>query len=74
MFVASQGLPLRTGDSSEPDGDPHWWHDPTLFERAATALGERLAAIDPPHAAAYRANAAPLRDRDPGDGRRATGA
>jgi ABC-type Zn uptake system ZnuABC Zn-binding protein ZnuA len=57
VMVASQGLPLRTGDSSEPDGDPHWWHDPTLFERAATALGERLASIDPPHAVAYRANA-----------------
>jgi len=57
VMVASQGLPLRTGDSSEPDGDPHWWHDPTLFERATTALGERLASIDPPHADAYRANA-----------------
>ncbi|HVI36945.1 MAG TPA: metal ABC transporter substrate-binding protein, partial [Gaiellales bacterium] len=57
VWVASQGLPLRTGDSSEPDGDPHWWHDPTLFERAATALGERLATIDPPHADAYRAAA-----------------
>jgi ABC-type Zn uptake system ZnuABC Zn-binding protein ZnuA len=57
VMVASQGLPLRTGDSSQPDGDPHWWHDPTLFERAATALGERLASIDPPHAVAYRANA-----------------
>jgi ABC-type Zn uptake system ZnuABC Zn-binding protein ZnuA len=57
VMVASQGLPLRTGDSSEPDGDPHWWHDPTLFERAATALGERLASIDPAHAVAYRANA-----------------
>ena len=57
MLVASQGLPLRTGDCAEPDGDPHWWHDPTLFERAATALGERLASIDPSHADAYRANA-----------------
>ena len=57
VWVASHGLPLRTGDSSEPAGDPHWWHDPTLFERAATALGERLASIDPPHAGAYRANA-----------------
>jgi ABC-type Zn uptake system ZnuABC Zn-binding protein ZnuA len=57
VMVASQGLPLRTGDSSEPDGDPHWWHDPTLFERAATALGKRLASIDHPHADAYRANA-----------------
>jgi ABC-type Zn uptake system ZnuABC Zn-binding protein ZnuA len=57
VWVASHGLPLRTGDSSEPAGDPHWWHDPTLFERAATALGERLASIDPAHADAYRANA-----------------
>jgi zinc/manganese transport system substrate-binding protein len=57
-FVASDGLPLRAGDSSEPAGDPHWWHDPTLFERAATSLGERLAGLDPAHAASYHANAA----------------
>jgi ABC-type Zn uptake system ZnuABC Zn-binding protein ZnuA len=57
-FVASDGLRLREGDASEPDGDPHWWHDPTLFERAATALGHRLAGVDPAHAASYRANAA----------------
>lgn len=57
VVVTSRGLPLRTGDSADPGGDPHWWHDPNLFERAATALGERLAAIDPAHAAAYRANA-----------------
>ncbi|HEV8450842.1 MAG TPA: metal ABC transporter substrate-binding protein [Gaiellales bacterium] len=57
VMIASQGLPLRTGDSSEPDGDPHWWHDPTLFERAATALGARLASIDPSHAGDYRTNA-----------------
>ena len=56
-FVASAGLPLRAGDSAEPDGDPHWWHDPTLFERAATALAARLAAVDPKHGADYRANA-----------------
>jgi len=57
VMIASQGLPLRTGDSSEPDGDPHWWHDPTLFEQAATALGARLASIDPSHAGEYRTNA-----------------
>ena len=56
-FVAAAGLPLREGDSAEPDGDPHWWHDPTLFERAATALAARLAAVDPKHGADYRANA-----------------
>jgi ABC-type Zn uptake system ZnuABC Zn-binding protein ZnuA len=57
VWVASRGLPLRAGDAAEPDGDPHWWHDPTLFERAATALGARLASLDPRHAAAYRARA-----------------
>jgi ABC-type Zn uptake system ZnuABC Zn-binding protein ZnuA len=58
VMDASRGLPLRTGDSSEPDGDPHWWHDPVLFERAAMAVADRLAAIDPHHAADYRAGAA----------------
>jgi ABC-type Zn uptake system ZnuABC Zn-binding protein ZnuA len=53
----SAGLPLRAGDSAEPSGDPHWWHDPTLFERAAGALADKLAGIDPPHASAYRSNA-----------------
>jgi len=57
LFVASQGLPIRPGDEADPDGDPHWWHDPVLFERAATALGERLATIDPAYAVEYRANA-----------------
>jgi zinc/manganese transport system substrate-binding protein len=58
VFVAADGLPVRTGSAGEPQGDPHWWHDPTLFERAATALGARLARLDPSHARAYRANAA----------------
>jgi ABC-type Zn uptake system ZnuABC Zn-binding protein ZnuA len=56
IFVASAGLPLRRGGGA--GDDPHWWHDPTLFERAAAALGARLARLDPGHAAAYRANAA----------------
>ncbi len=50
IWVASAGLPLRRDD-------PHWWHDPALFERAATSLGERLAKLDPAHAAAYRTRA-----------------
>jgi ABC-type Zn uptake system ZnuABC Zn-binding protein ZnuA len=58
VFVASAGLPIRPGDSAEPAGDPHWWHDPTLFERAATALGRRLGQVDPSHRLAYTRNAA----------------
>jgi ABC-type Zn uptake system ZnuABC Zn-binding protein ZnuA len=57
VWVASRGLPLRRGDAGERDGDPHWWHDPELFERAASALGERLARLDPRHATAYRTRA-----------------
>ena len=58
VFDASAGLPIRTGDSEEPDGDPHWWHDPVLYERAARALGVELGRIDPQHRSAYAANAA----------------
>ena len=50
IWVASAGLPLR-------DDDPHWWLDPTLFERSAARLGDRLAHLDPAHAAGYRARA-----------------
>ena len=50
MFDGSRGLPIR-------DGDPHWWHDPVLFERAANALAARLAQVDPDGAATFRRNA-----------------
>lgn len=58
VFDASAGLPIRQGDSQEPDGDPHWWHDPALFARAAHNLGAELGRIDPAHRAAFAANAA----------------
>ena len=58
VFDASAGLPIRPGDDSESAGDPHWWGDPTLFERAAIALGRRLGIVDPGHRAAYARNAA----------------
>jgi ABC-type Zn uptake system ZnuABC Zn-binding protein ZnuA len=58
VFVASHGLAIRTGDSEEPDGDPHWWHDPVNFERAATAVGRELGTVDPANRTAYTANAA----------------
>ncbi len=51
VFNAAVGLPLR-GD------DPHWWGDPVLVERVATALGRRLGEVDPGHRAAYARNAA----------------
>jgi zinc transport system substrate-binding protein len=40
--------------------DPHIWLDPSRLATVATALGERLAAADPAHAAGYRAKAKSL--------------
>jgi len=57
IWVASDGLAIRTGDAADPSGDPHWWFDPTLFEQAATSLGRELGKVDPTHSAAYRARA-----------------
>ena len=39
--IASAGLPIRTGDSEEPDGDPHWWHDPTPVRAGRPRPGRR---------------------------------
>jgi zinc/manganese transport system substrate-binding protein len=57
VFVASSGLKIRPGDAEEPQGDPHWWHDPTNFEHAATALAGALGKVDPAGRATYRRNA-----------------
>ncbi len=57
IWVASAGLKLRPGDDQEPQGDPHWWHDPDNFAHAATALARVLGQVDPAGRAAYRANA-----------------
>ncbi|WP_395107000.1 metal ABC transporter substrate-binding protein [Actinomadura sp. SCN-SB] len=42
----------------EPTFDPHIWLDPSRLATVATALGDRLAAADPPHAAGYKSRAA----------------
>jgi ABC-type Zn uptake system ZnuABC Zn-binding protein ZnuA len=57
VFVASNGLKIRAGDAQEPLGDPHWWHDPTNFERAAAALATSLGNADPAGRASYLQNA-----------------
>lgn len=40
--------------------DPHIWLDPSRLATVGTSLGERLAAVDPAHAADYRAGAKAL--------------
>jgi zinc transport system substrate-binding protein len=37
-------------------GNPHFWLDPLRLARAAAAIEQRLAKVDPDHAADYRAN------------------
>jgi zinc transport system substrate-binding protein len=43
------------------EGNPHFWLDPLRLERAATAIEERLAKVDPDHADTFTANLATLR-------------
>ena len=46
------------GESSGAEAsryDPHWWHDPRNAEAAVREIERRLAAADPAHAAALRA-------------------
>jgi len=45
---------------SHLSGDPHIWLDPTKLATVAHAVGDQLAAADPPHAADFRARAAAL--------------
>ncbi|GLW97845.1 zinc ABC transporter substrate-binding protein [Microtetraspora sp. NBRC 16547] len=45
-------------DHADPTYDPHVWLDPSRFATVATQLGERLAGVDPAHAAAYKQRAA----------------
>lgn len=47
--------PLASGADEQGGGpDPHVWLDPVRMQAVARALGDRLAASDPAHAAAYR--------------------
>jgi zinc transport system substrate-binding protein len=53
--------PVVHEDEDDPDhehegGDPHFWLDPTQLALAAGAVADRLAEVDPDHAADFRAN------------------
>ncbi len=56
----------ETGDDHEHDHgaegglDPHVWLDPTKLATIATAVADKLATVDPEHAAEYRTNAEQL--------------
>jgi zinc transport system substrate-binding protein len=57
---AEGGAPQSAAPSGGAAGarDPHFWLDPTRYASVAEAVGERLATVDPAHAADYRAGAA----------------
>lgn len=57
---AASVVRLRQGDGGV---DPHFWLDPTLLARTATAFGKAMQKTDPDHAADYRRNTAALLKR-----------
>jgi zinc transport system substrate-binding protein len=56
--TAADLVPVQDGDGAI---DPHFWLDPTRLAAVGDALAERLAEIDPEHAATFEQNAADLR-------------
>lgn len=62
--AADLTLNAPEGESGTTATDPHFWLDPIRYAAVATAVGERLALADPPHAADYRARAATFRRFD----------
>jgi len=53
------GEEAANGESMD-EGDPHFWQDPTLLARVATAVTEELSKVLPDQAATFRANNAKL--------------
>lgn len=58
VIAVSEGIPLRSFEEHPHGGvDPHVWFDPTLVMIWVEKIRETLGALDPAHAADYRANA-----------------
>lgn len=62
-LIETGGAADRGRGDVHPAGNPHFYMDPVRFADAAVALAERLAALDPEHAEAYRANATAFETR-----------
>jgi zinc/manganese transport system substrate-binding protein len=71
VVAVGDSLPSIAGKCDDPEGhgghqhgaDPHWWHSPDAFRRAASVVAEAFAAADPADAAGYRQRAEDFRDR-----------
>ena len=56
---ASTGIKIRTADEqTEPEGDPHVWHDPRNAKQMVATMLAAFVAADPAGATIYEANAA----------------
>jgi zinc transport system substrate-binding protein len=53
----------HAADHAAAAKDPHFWLDPERYADVATAVAERLGAVDPAHAAQYTANAVAVTTR-----------
>lgn len=56
-LVDSPTVLARPGPDADSSKDPHIWLDPIRLDTVAIAVAQRLAAVDPAHAAEYRARA-----------------
>ncbi|MCA9115466.1 MAG: zinc ABC transporter substrate-binding protein [Planctomycetaceae bacterium] len=66
VFAITDGLPrdvLRSPPEFEGHFDPHVWMDVSLWSRCAEHVAQRLAELDPPHAAGYAERAAALKQQ-----------
>ena len=57
LDVPTRRVTRAQGDV-HPQGNPHYWLDPLNGRLIATSMAERLASLDPGHAAEYRRNLA----------------
>jgi len=57
LTIAATGEEEHGDEHDTAAMDPHFWLDPVRFEKVVTAIGDRLAAVDPANAADYAAGA-----------------
>ncbi len=60
LTIPADGEEAQSADPATAAMDPHFWLDPVRFAAVATAIGERMASVDPTNAAEYRSNSADL--------------
>lgn len=57
VLEVPKGQVDRSAGDVHPGGNPHYLYDPRQAARVAKGIAERMASLDPEHAAAYKKNA-----------------